>query len=294
MNIRDLEYVIAVGKYHSFSKAAASCYVSQPSLSTQIKKLEDELGADLFARNRRKVSTTAFGTEFIKHAEDVMMLVHKMKNLNKAPEREGQVNLGGILTVAPYLFSYIAQQASKEEPHLNIAFKEAKTEILLQDLLTGALDAAILSLPTDTHAFDTATLFEDEFFVAVAENNPLAKLKSVRTEDLKQEKFVLLEEGHCLRNQALDICQSAAALENQMFQATSLETIRHFVATGEAMTLMPNVAKRGGDGIAYVPIQNKNFTRDIALVWRKNTKNTAMMETLTGLIANAYASKPTG
>ena len=288
MNFRDLEYAIESAKALSFSHAAKICNVSQPSLSAQIKKLEKELGLDIFIRSKRRIHLTAFGETFVQKAQEILSIrgdIRGLANKNQNP-LEGKIKLGAILTVAPYLFPQIVNEVQKKAPKMKLFLKEAKTEELLSLLLSGKIDAAIVSLPIDENVFETQTLFTEPFYVAVSEKHTLAKRKSIKLDKLNDYSLILLEEGHCFRNQALDVCRSASAKESEIFTATSLETIRYFVATSNRVTLMPAMAKRKNDGIRYLPLKNKKFMREIGIIWRKTCVKKAPIEKLIRFIGN--------
>ena len=286
MNFRDLEYVLETAKALSFSKAAEACNVSQPSLSAQIKKLEQELGTEIFIRSKRRVYLTAYGEKFITKADEILKAqqdLYKLADKTRNP-LEGKITLGAILTVAPYMFPKIVTKLSKEAPKIKLTLKEAKTEDLLKRLLDGKIDAALLSLPTDDNVFESQSLFSEPFYVAVSKKHELASKKIISDKDLNTRELILLEEGHCFRAQALDVCHSTAAKENKVFNATSLETIRHFIASGDGVTLMPDMARHKNDGIVYIPLKNKNFTREIGIVWRKSSHKKPQIEKLISLV----------
>ncbi len=287
MNFRDLEYVIEASKTLSFSKAAEICHVSQPSLSAQVKKLEEELGADLFIRSKRRIYMTTFGEMFVERAAEILQIredMYRLANQSKNP-LEGEIILGAILTVAPYMFPKIVNVLSQKAPGIKLSLKESKTEDLLKGLLDGKIDAAIVSLPTDDHVFESQSLFTEPFYVAVAEGHELAAKNFVTDKDLDMQKLILLEEGHCFRSQALDVCRSTTARENTVFNATSLETIRHFIPTGEDITLMPAMARKDNDGVRYIPFENDKFSREIGVIWRKTCNKKPQVEKLVSLIA---------
>lgn len=290
MNIRDLEYIVAVGKHRNFSYAAEVCHVSQPSLSTQIKKVEEQLGVKIFKRSRRKVEVTPFGVKFINKAESVLAMLDEMKEM--AEERsellKGKLTLGAILTVAPYVFPQIAKTVSAKAPAIHLILKESITEILIKELITEQIDAAIISLPTDDNVFESIPLFNEPFFLAMPQDHPLAENQIIKDKDLKNLDLILLEEGHCFRKQALEVCKTTAAFENNMFQATSLETIRHVVAAGEGLTLMPGIAIQENDGLAYRPLENPSFSREIGLIWRKSQRKEALVTRLAELTKNCF------
>ncbi len=282
MNLRDLEYILAVASHKSFSGAAAACNVSQPSLSTQVRKVEDELGARIFERDSRHVYLTAFGGVFVKHATSALGEIDAIR----AAARQsldpfaGQFSLGAIATVAPYYFPEVLKRIKKKAPRLQLSLQEGQTARLAEALLAGRLDAAIMSLPVDGQLFESAPLFSDPFYLAVPEDHRLAKRRLVVEADFEQEKLILLDDGHCLRQQALDVCQKGVAQEDQAFLATSLETIRHIVAVGEGVTLMPAIARRKQDGIAYIPVDNPQYSRSIGLVWRRSSDRKDLMAAL--------------
>ena len=291
MNLRDLEYIVAVGKHRKFSYAAELCHVSQPSLSAQIKKVEEELGSQIFERSRRKVEVTAYGSQFIERAEKILGLLQEVKDLahEHANRVGGQITLGAILTVAPYLFSHIVKTVKSFEPTIELILREATTEVLIKELLLREIEMAVISLPTDDNVFESSLLFEEPFYLAVGEAHPLAKKEIIEDDDLKNRDLILLEEGHCFRKQALEICQNTTAKENTVFRATSLETIRYFIATGEGVTLMPKIAMKSNDGVAYIPLSNPQFNRKIGLIWMKNSEKSVLIHRLAEIIKEAIA-----
>ena len=294
MNLRDLEYIVAVGKHLNFSYAAEVCNVSQPSLSTQIKKVEDQLGSRIFERSRRRrVQVTAFGTQFIERAEKILALMQEMRDLanTHAHRVAGRITLGAILTVAPYLFSHLVKCIKSDEPSIDLILREATTESLIKSLLAREIDIALISLPTDSNVFESVSLYKEPFFLAVSSDHPLAARDIVRDQDLKSQDLILLEEGHCLRNQALEICQTTSAQENEAYRATSLETIRHFVSSGEGITLMPDFARQAHDGITYIPMENPHFSREVGLIWRKSPEKPVVIHRLVEIIRKAIQIK---
>lgn len=289
MNLRDLEYIVAVGKHLNFSYAAQVCHVSQPSLSAQIKKVEEELDLQIFERSRRKVEVTAFGNEFIQRAETILTLLKEIQDLADSRNMllKGELSLGAILTVAPYIFSQIVKTVSENESSIRLILKESKTETLVKNILTGEIDAAIVSLPSDDHVFESIPLFVEPFFLAMPQDHPLSNKEVIEDEDLKNLDLILLEEGHCFRKQALDVCKTTAALENNMFQATSLETIRHLVASGAGLTLMPGIAVKQNDHLVYRPLANPNFKREIGIISIKSPVKKALIAKLGELTKRA-------
>ncbi len=293
MNLRDLDYVVAVAELGSFSRAAVSCGVSQPSLSTQVRKLEEEIGIEIFSRSHRKVELTPLGEKVFELSKQILSLQRKIEGLShdEGASLQGKIRLGAILTVAPYVFAGIVSHLRKQEPGLELVLKEAKTEELLADLIDGKIDAAILSLPTDPMVFESHVLHQDPFYLVMSEGHPLSKKSSIDEEDLKNEKVILLEEGHCFRDQALTLCSTLNARENPAFRATSFETIRPLVAAGEGVTLLPAIAKKNYDALHYLPMQGKGFSRQLGIVWKKNSRQRPSLDRLRVLVQEALSSQ---
>ncbi|MEM8485206.1 MAG: LysR substrate-binding domain-containing protein [Bacteroidota bacterium] len=287
--MRDLEYIVAVGKHGSFSYAAALCHVSQPSLSTQVKKVEAELGVSLFKRSRRSVEVTAYGSRFIERAEQILALLEEVRDMaDEAVDMiKGKITVGGILTVAPYLFSYVVKSVKKHAPNIDLVLKEATTGNLVKGMLTREIDMAIISLPTDDNVFESVSLFEEPFYLAVADAHPLAAKEIIDDQALKGQDLILLDEGHCFRKQALDICHSTTARENALLSATSLETVRHFVSTETGITLIPQMAIKQNDGITYLPLANQHFKREIGVIWQKSSPKRSLIARMIEVLQEA-------
>lgn len=286
MNFRDLEYVIETAKTLSFSKAALNCNVSQPSLSSQIKKLEEELGVVIFHRSKRSVALTSYGEVFIEKAHKILSIKEQVENLaqdHKDPV-QGTLRLGGIMTIAPYMFPQIVNAIEAHAPKIKLKLSEGKTETLLKDLLANRIDAALISLPTDQNVFETRSLFVEPFYLAVPNSHELSGRKEVDDSDLHSKELILLGEGHCFRTQALDVCHSASAKENQVFSGASLETVRQFLMRGDGMTLIPAMARQNNDGIAYIPMKNKKYAREVGLVWRRSCNKKLQIEKMISMI----------
>ncbi len=285
MNIRDLKYLVAVADLKSFHRAAESSHISQPTLSMQIKKLEDELQVKLIERNNRNIRLTEAGEEIVKKARELLKNSDEIKTIatNYKNPLAGEIKLGAFPTLAPYYFPKIIPKITKSFPELSVFLVEEKTEKLLEMLKNGEIDAAFLALPIKDKSLRMETVFTENFFLAAPKNLPWGKLKfnrdHVSVEDIKDQKLLLLEEGHCLRDQALQVCKVAGAGENRTFRATSLETLRNMVAGGMGLTLMPELAIHENDGITYIPFdQHDNASRTIALIWRKGSQRSKLFE----------------
>lgn len=271
MNIRDLKYIIEVARSENFARAAEICFVSQPALSMQIKKLEDELGVKIFERDRKKFLVTEIGREIIKKAEVILSEEQAIKTIAKSAQDPfgGELKIGAFPTLASYFFPYAVKKISKKFPKLKLFLVEEKTEILIDKLQKGEIDIAFLAMPIGASNLETIKIFSEKFLLACATNHELAKKKKISPSDLKGKNLMLLEDGHCLRGQALEACSMFGAFEEQNFRATSLETLRQMVAAGNGITLIPEIAVKKDDKIAYTNIANAP-TRSIGLFFRKS------------------------
>lgn len=273
MNIRDLKYLVAIADHNHFGMAAEACFVSQPALSMQIKKLEMVLGVQLIERTTKSALLTDIGKLITEHARDILCRVETMKELAKQANDpySGELHLGVIPTLAPYLLPYIIPHLSKLFPKLTIFLVEEQTSSLIAKLKQGKLDAALLGLPLVEEDFTALPLFEEEFLLAIPPNHSLAKRKNVRVSDLENKILLLLEDGHCMRDLALELCYRAKASESKGFQATSLETLRHMVASKAGITLMPKLAYKSNDGVCYLPFTSPKPSRIAGIVWRPSS-----------------------
>lgn len=281
MNIRDLTYLIAIADHRHFGKAADACFVSQPALSMQIKKLEEMLGVQLIERNTKSIMLTDIGERIVKQARDILTKVDTLKETAKSARDplSGDLRLGLIPTLAPYLLPHIMPTLSKQFPNLHFYLIEEQTHILLKQLQEGKIDAAILALPLEEEEFTAIPLFEEPFLLATPKHHPLTKRKTVKITDLQNISLLLLTEGHCLRDQALSFCHSIHTNEVKTFRATSLETLRYMIANNAGITLMPELACRPTEGICYLPFPKPAPTRTIGLVLRSSApKLTALQK----------------
>lgn len=288
MNLRDLEYLVAVADHLHFGRAAEHCHVSQPTLSMQVKKLEEYLGVTLFERGGKQVLVTPIGEAVTAQARTVLRGAKDIRELALHAQNPlaGEFRLGAFPTLAPYLLPICVPPIHKQLPKLKLLLVEEKTDKLLDSLLAGALDAALLALPL-THGqehLESLPLFEDTFLLAIPHNHPLAGKTSVTIEDILSEPLLLLEEGHCLRAQALEICTLAGMREYQEFRATSMETLRQMVASGIGVTLIPQTARKRGDGITYLPFADTRMSRTIGIVWRKGYARETVIREISGII----------
>lgn len=290
MNLRDLKYLVALADHKHFGRAAAACFVSQPTLSTQIKKLEDELGVSLVERAPRKVMLTPAGREAADRARAIVAEVEQMKEAarrSRDPEA-GTVRLGIFPTLGPYLLPHVVPLVRQRFPKLELLLVEEKSDVLLARLREGKLDAVILALPLADDQLQAEFLFEEPFVLAVPAGHPLASKQSLLMDDLSDQRLLLLEDGHCLRNQALNVCRLVGASEKGGFQATSLETLRQMVAANVGITLLPMLAVQP-PMVLPGNVQLLNFqdshppSRRIGLVWRRSSAMSGFLQQMAEL-----------
>ncbi|HEY5972557.1 MAG TPA: DNA-binding transcriptional regulator OxyR [Pseudoxanthomonas sp.] len=277
MNLRDLKYLLALADHRHFGRAAAACFVSQPTLSTQIKKLEEELGVSLVERAPRKVMLTPAGRDAADRARRIVAEVEQMKEAARRSQdpEAGTVRLGIFPTLGPYLLPHVIPRIRERFPNLELLLIEEKSDVLLSRLHEGKLDAALLALPVNDDQLHSEFLFEEPFLLAVPENHPLAQRDSLSLAELNDQKLLLLEDGHCLREQALEVCRLSGANEKSEFRATSLETLRQMVAANVGITLLPTLAIKPpvarSQNIHLLGFSDSHPSRQIAMLWRKSS-----------------------
>ncbi|MCB0333916.1 MAG: LysR family transcriptional regulator, partial [Bdellovibrionales bacterium] len=256
MNIRDIEYFLAVSETQHFRNAAEMVHVSQPTLSMQIKKLEAELGGLLFERTNKEVLITPLGKQILPYAKEVLQAIRSMKKLGviASDPLSGDLHMGIFPSLAPYLLRKIVSPLKKQFYNIRFYFHEKQSVDLLSELQSGKIDCALLALPAEVDSFVSIHLFDEPFFLTVPRSHPLASKKKLAFEDLRNEELLLLEDGHCLRDQALDVCRLANATEYPHVMGTSIETLRSMVAAGTGITLLPELAlKRNEKDIVSIP-----------------------------------------
>ena len=286
MNLRALKYLVKLAEFQHFSKAAEACFVSQPTLSTQIRKLEDELGVQLVERAPRNVQLTQVGKEIVDRARHVLRDIEQIQataRRSKDPEK-GTLRLGIFPTLAPYLLPHVVPGIRRRFPQLKLQLAEEKTNDIIRLLEDGNLDAGLLALPLEDDSLDYATLFNEPFVMAIPGSHPLAGKQVIDLSDLVESELLLLEEGHCLRDQALEVCAMAGAHERVDFHATSMETLRQMVAADVGVTLMPVLSVRppiaATANVELRPFREPAPNRTIALVWRRSSPLGPLMKKL--------------
>jgi LysR family transcriptional regulator, hydrogen peroxide-inducible genes activator len=302
MNLRDLQYVVAVADHGHFGRAAAACNVSQPTLSGQILKLEEELGVRVFEREGRAVRVASRAVSIVDHARRALAAAADIAIAARGAQDPlaGALKVGIIPTIAPYLLPYALPLATRDLPLAPIKIVEDLTERLLPMLMGGGIDAAVIATDAASDKLARVTLYEEPFLLVVARNHPLARRKSVSARDIDPDALLLLADGHCLRDQTLDLCQRGAAKRAAAsdFSAASLETLLHLTAAGYGVTLAPSLAvenRDAGGALAAVPLKGEGMTRRVELVFRLDTTRRPALDRLVESIraaAPACVQKP--
>jgi LysR family hydrogen peroxide-inducible transcriptional activator len=277
MTLRELRYLVALADRAHFGRAAEDCHVSQPTLSTQIRKLEEYLGVSLLERNAKSVSLTPIGEEVARSARQIVAQADALLAATRVPRGplEGRLAIGVIPTLGPYFLPSFIPLTKGRYPQLQLVVHEDLTQHLLERLRSYQIDAALLALPVESHDLDQIPLFDEPFWFACPAQHPLAQAEWVSEEDLREESLLLLADGHCLRGQALAACGRQADAEEGAddFRAVSLETICQLVTAGAGCTLLPALAAQRWlspqSSLAIRPMRSRNGSRRIGLVCRR-------------------------
>ena len=294
MNLRALQYFVTLAELKHFSRAAEACFVSQPTLSTQIRKLEEELGVSLVERAPRKIMLTPIGEDIAHRARHILRDIEHIKSAARSSRDPSTsiIRLGIFPTLAPYLLPHVIPELRRRYPELGLQLAEEKTEDILRMLDQGQLDAGLLALPLENHGLEMQVLFEEPFVMAMPSEHPLSDKKHIGLRDLEGQELLLLEEGHCLRQHALSVCELSGAHERVDFHATSMETLRQMVAANAGVTLMPVLSIKppipATPNIALRPFTPPAPSRTIALVWRSSSPLGPFLEEL----ADSFKVKP--
>ena len=280
MTLTELRYIVAVARERHFGRAAEACFVSQPTLSVAVKKLEEELDVKIFERGGNEVSVTPLGEAIVRQAQVVIEQAAAVKEIAKSGKDplSGPLKLGIIYTIGPYLLPDLVRQAIERVPQMPLMLQENFTVKLLDMLRSGEIDCAILAEPFPDAGLAVAPLYDEPFMVAVPKSHPLAKRKRVSSEELKQETMLLLGTGHCFRDQVLEVCPEFARFSanadgiRKSFEGSSLETIKHMVASGMGVTVVPqlSVPKGAQPHVAYLKFEPPVPTRRVVLAWRRS------------------------
>ncbi|HYD55831.1 MAG TPA: hydrogen peroxide-inducible genes activator [Burkholderiales bacterium] len=280
MTLTELRYIVAVARERHFGRAAEACFVSQPTLSVAVKKLEDELGVPLFERGAGEVTVTPAGQRIVEQAQRVLEEASRIKELAAAGRDPvaGPLRLGAIYTIGPYLLPKLVPILRRNAPAMQLLIQENFTHRLADMLKSGEVDAILIALPFDEPGVVAQPLYDEPFFVAVPKGHPWESRKKVSSDELMQESLLLLGEGHCFRDQVLEICHTVRSRERSGLSRTveggSLETIRQMVAGGVGVTVLPATSVAGSstnnDLIRVLPFSRPAPTRRVGLAWRKS------------------------
>jgi LysR family hydrogen peroxide-inducible transcriptional activator len=294
ITLRQLRYLTALAEHRHFGKAAEACAVTQPALSMQIRELEKDLGIDLVERRPGEVILTETGAEVTRRAERVLAAARDLTEFARHSGRllTGRLRLGVIPTLAPYVLPRILPALQQRFPDLRVDLRETQTRILTDELIRGALDAVLLALPLDESEIESAALFDDPFLLAVpaAEGRPNGSRVDAR--DIDQERLILLEEGHCLRDQALAFCGAARGDAPAGLGATSLSTVMQMVANGYGVTLVPKIAvdQLRDERVKVLRFSDPEPARSIGLAWRRTSPRKADFAALGHIVRETLAA----
>lgn len=275
-SLKQLRYICAVAEHKHFSKAAEACHVTQSTLSAAIQELESQLGVVIFERSKKNVLITPLGEKLVQQARVVLGDVEDFVSLAKTHDEAlaGEVRLGVIPTIAPFLLPHLLADLRTQYPKLKLYLKEELSAHLYQQLQQGQLDLIILAFPYSLPEMETVPLFKDDFVLCLPPGHQLEKSAQVKQQQLRGEKLLLLEEGHCLRDHALEACKLESADTNLVYQGTSLHTLVQMVANGLGVTLLPDMSVKadilGDTHLKLKHFNNENVSREIGMAWRKS------------------------
>lgn len=272
MDLQQLRYVVALAREGNFQKAARTVGITQPTLSQQIKKLEEELGVYLFERSPRRVSLTQAGNQFVVRAQQALEVLEVGKNEIKQSKKslEGTLRVAFIPTIGPYLLPPILKRLQKKAPNLHLKLSEETTNVLVDQLKSGRFDLGIISLPIGDPPLAERVLGEEEFLLAVSKSHPFANQASITVSSLKKERLLILKEGHCFRDQALEFCRRTQSDPQVIFEGSSLASVLNLVIAGIGVTLVPKIAAKPHlfPQLAFLPFRKPKPSRKIGAVWR--------------------------
>ena len=280
MTLTELRYIVAVARERHFGRAAEACHVSQPTLSVAIKKLEEELDVKLFERGSSEVSLTPLGEAIVQQAQGVIEQAQGIREIAKRGKDPlaGPLRLGLIYTIGPYLLPRLVRQAIALTPQMPLMLQEHFTAKLLDLLRTGELDCAIMAEPFPDAGLAVAPLYDEPFLVAVPASHPLAQRLQISAAELKRETMLLLGTGHCFRDHVLEVCPEYARFSSdtegikKSFEGSSLETIKHMVASGMGITVVPGLSVPAEEqpNLRFIPFEPPVPTRRVVLAWRRS------------------------
>jgi LysR family hydrogen peroxide-inducible transcriptional activator len=290
MTLTELKYIVAVAREKHFGRAAEACFVAQPTLSVAIKKLEDELGVAIFERGGTEISVTPVGAQIVTQAERVLEQTSFIRDIAKQNNDplSGTLRIGVIYTIAPYLLPQLVPTLINNVPQMPLVLLENFTVKLIELLRAGELDAAIMALPFNQQGLMVQPVYDEPFMVALPRHHAWAQRKNINSEELKSETMLLLGAGHCFRDQVLEVCPEMSRFSTgasgiaKTFEGSSLETIRHMVASGIGITVLPQASvpttNTSQDMLNYIPFEAPVPSRRVVIAWRKSYTRHAAVE----------------
>ncbi|MCB9800542.1 MAG: hydrogen peroxide-inducible genes activator [Candidatus Omnitrophica bacterium] len=292
MELQQLRYIVALSQERNFLRAAKRVHVTQPTLSHQIKKFEEEIGTPLFERSSHGVRLTSAGDKFIPFAMAAIdMLKTGLTELqDETKDISGKITIGVIPTINPYLMPGCLVKLKKEAPRLSLEIYEETTSILLDSLKAGTLDLGILALPITDTGIVHRSIGKEEFFLAVSRHHPLSKRKQVTSKIIKEEKLLILQEGHCFADQALEYCKRIREDDQIIFQGSSLTSVMKLASVGEGLTLVPRMAANAKENpdLVFIPFTSPKPSREIGIIWRVTAPLTPAHRLLIDIIVKAF------
>ncbi len=295
ITLRQLRYLSALAKHRHFGRAAEDCAVTQPALSMQVRELEREIGAELVERRPNEIVLTDIGVDVARRAEHILASTRDLVDFVRHRDvLSGALKLGIIPTLAPYILPRVLPLLQKQYPQLRLEVRETQTKLLLEELVSGELDAVMLALPPEGADVETLALFTDAFLLAVPADDPLPARRRVNIADVDQRRLILLEEGHCLRDQALAFCATKRRDQPAGLGATSLTTVMQMVANGYGVTLVPEVsidAELRDARVKLLRFAEPEPGRTIGLAWRRTSPRAKDFEALGEVVKQAVGVK---
>lgn len=294
MNIRDLEYLVAVHDVSNFSKAAEMCNVSQPTLSGQLKKLETDLDAPLMERSTRRVLFTPIGETVVKHARSVLDMVRQIESLSQVDDPlTGDYHIGMLPTVGPFLLPMLMPELTRQYPQMNLYLYELRTDQLVNKLLKGELDAVVLTKQQWSQPVEEISLYTERLLLAVSTKDELSEsAEPVSRSVIKNKAVLMLEEGNCLHDQMMDVCNAVGAKADHRYKATSMDTLMHMVMSNTGVTLMPELAcQTPPEGVRFVSFKNPKPRREIVMLTRKGSTRSEALALLAETIKSTANEK---
>jgi LysR family hydrogen peroxide-inducible transcriptional activator len=282
MELQQLRYLVEVAKTRSFTRAAEDCHVTQPTLSHQIKKLEEEIGEPLFQRRKKGAFLTPLGESIFQHANTILGTLEHVRQEASAfsTKIQGRLRIGIIPTIAPYLLPRLVSACRKKHPGISFQITEDPTETLLASMRSGVLDVAILSPPLAGNDVKLRDLFEDEFLLAVPLKHPLTRAKRLALSDIKSFPMILMNDAHCLRGQTLSLCERAGFTPQVFIQSAQLDTVLAMVEAGLGISLIPRISRNSfrHRKVIFRSLRPEKLARRVSLAWPKQSASTRALE----------------